>query len=234
MCFFQIIFIFAVIEEKDQVREAVENLYRKILDVKSGTNLKISVFCPWLQEFHWAGGDIYIELFGQYNHNTKPDLNRCLKIIKFEEKVTVCATLRKPIRIGILASNGKKYHFLIKSGEDLRQDERIQQLQNVMSDLMQNDKNCNAQKLMLRTYKVIPLSVYCGAIGWIDNTDSVDNLLVNYIPNWERLRKQTRREFEHFMQKKGDKTDKILPNVTIATKYSRHEVRFTIISPVFN
>lgn len=42
-------------------------------------------------------------------------------------------TLRRPVRLSVIGSNGKRYGFLMKRGEDLRQDDRIQQLFQLMN-----------------------------------------------------------------------------------------------------
>lgn len=217
-------------QEHNEITAALDQLRAKVLQIRSKPVDSIGTFCPWLDQFHWDGGDDYIELLGQYNGNSMPNMNRRLKIIKFEKKAFVCATLRKPIRIGVLCSNGKMYNFLIKCGEDLRQDERIQQLQNLMSDLMKNDKNCNQQKLTLRTYKVTPMNVHCGAISWIDNTDSIENLLANSIENWERKRREIINQFQKVISKYEDSRYSAHANVTFATKCSRSEVTFKLFS----
>lgn len=143
---------------------------------------KLDIFCSWLSQFHWCFGDNYIELPGQYTSERRPNIERHAKIIKFGRNVEIFKTLRKPIKITILCSDGKSYDFLVKYGEDLRQDERIQQMLSLMSEQLAADKNCRQQNLSLQTYKVIPINSYCGLLSWVKNTVSMESFLEHYTP----------------------------------------------------
>lgn len=63
-----------------------------------------------------------------------------------------------PRRITIRGNDEKEYKILVKTGEDLRQDDRIQQLFSVMNKIYEKDIPCAQRHLMLKTYRVIPLS----------------------------------------------------------------------------
>jgi len=54
----------------------------------------------------------------------------------------------------MIGNNGEKYSFLIKFGEDLRQDQRIQQLHKVINDALSNNAYCCDRQLSLLTYIV--------------------------------------------------------------------------------
>lgn len=180
----------------------------------------IEIFCRWLKDFHWDGGADYIELPGQYNSNMKPNMDERLKIIKFHSNVTSMQSLRKPIKLDVLCSNGKRYSFLVKYGEDLRQDERIEQLQSLMFHHLQNDKNCNQQKLSLQTYKVIPMNGLCGLLSWIENTQSLKSFID--APQLDELRKINGNDFLQFIGVKQGGTES---NLAVARK-PRDEVSF--------
>ena len=53
-----------------------------------------------------------------FNENT-------VKIAGFKDEIKVFSSLRRPIKITMIGDDGKDYDFLIKNGEDLRQDQRI-------------------------------------------------------------------------------------------------------------
>lgn len=63
-------------------------------------------------------------------------------------------SLRKPIKVTILGMDTKEYPFLVKFGEDLRQDQRIQQLFLLMNDIYKNDSICLNNGLHILTYQV--------------------------------------------------------------------------------
>ena len=68
----------------------------------------------------------------------------------------VLHSLRLPKRITIRGHDENDYRFLVKGGEDIRQDKRIEALFSIMNDLYDNDPNCNqsnSARIALRTYK---------------------------------------------------------------------------------
>ena len=68
------------------------------------------------------------------------------------------SSLRKPKTLIIHGNDEKNYKFLVKGGEDLRQDQRIEQLFTLMKQLFQEDPACRHRRLQLRTYQVIPMT----------------------------------------------------------------------------
>ena len=68
------------------------------------------------------------------------------------------SSIRKPKRITLRGDDEKEYAFLVKGGEDLRLDQRIEQLYCIMNDIMQDDAACSQRGLHLRTYQVIPMT----------------------------------------------------------------------------
>ena len=70
----------------------------------------------------------------------------------------VLSSIRKPKRITIRGSDEREYKFLVKGGEDLRQDQRIEQLFSIMNNVMQRDSKCCHRQIVIRTYKVVPMT----------------------------------------------------------------------------
>ena len=67
-----------------------------------------------------------IEIPGQYEMAMDPVFKQnTIKIAGFKDEVKVFQSLRKPIKITMIGDDGKDYDFLVKNGEDLRQDQRI-------------------------------------------------------------------------------------------------------------
>lgn len=69
-----------------------------------------------------------IEMFGQYGGYHEPDPTRHIKISSFGERVEIFTSIRKPFKVNLIGDNGKSYFWIVKCGEDLRQDQRIQQV----------------------------------------------------------------------------------------------------------
>ncbi|CAL7934054.1 unnamed protein product [Xylocopa violacea] len=140
---------------------------------KRKDRLKLKDYSPWLCNFPEKD----IEIPGQYTGNRKPMPQYHTKIIKFEPTVKVMRSIRRPIRITMIGNDAKEYHFLTKFGEDLRQDQRLQQLFNIMNKTLHADAACKQRQLSVVTYQVIPLSKTVGLIQWVDNTRSLQELI---------------------------------------------------------
>lgn len=62
--------------------------------------------------------------------------------------------MRYPIKITMIGNNGEEYSFLVKFGEDLRQDQRVQQLLKVMNNTLSENVHCCERQLSILTYTV--------------------------------------------------------------------------------
>jgi DNA-dependent protein kinase catalytic subunit len=71
----------------------------------------------------------------------------------------------------------QEYPFLAKGGEDLRKDERIQTLFQVMGGLLKTDSACTRSDLRVRTFYVLPLSVSVGLLQFVPNTETLQSLV---------------------------------------------------------
>ena len=97
-----------------------------------------------------------LEIPGQYTSRKKPLVNHHIKIVGFDEKLLVLQSLRVPKRVTIRGHDENDYRFLVKAGEDLRQDQRLQALFHMMNDLYDHDPNCqqsNSARITVRTYQ---------------------------------------------------------------------------------
>ena len=73
-------------------------------------------------------------------------------------KVLVMSSIRKPKRLTIRGDDEREHLFLVKGGEDLRLDQRIEQLYCAMNQVLGEDTACSQRGLQLRTYQVIPMT----------------------------------------------------------------------------
>ena len=70
----------------------------------------------------------------------------------------VLPSMRKPKTIIIRGNDEQDYMFLVKGGEDLRLDQRVEQLFGIMNDILAKDAVCSQRGLQLVTYQVIPMT----------------------------------------------------------------------------
>lgn len=175
----------------------------KLRDVTVPQSTDLVRYSPWLAKFTWCGEDNHLELPGQYTGDRYPIQSEHIKIIKFDEKMHVFTSLRMPIRIKIYCSNGKTYLYLVKYGEDMRQDERIQQIFHHMSDILKSDEKCRNQRLSIEGYRVIPISTVCGILSFVEHTTSIYDLVRNGMQRKEgnaRKMDECRQEFLQFLK----------------------------------
>ena len=142
---------------------------------------KLSTFSEWLDQLDF--NDFYnpyeyLELPGQYeNLLTEPQLEKNIKIASVRKSVLILGSIRRPKRITVHGSNEKDYHLLIKGGEDLRLDQRVQQLFQIMNGIFKDDPTCQNRSLYIKTFKVVPITNRLGSLEWVDNTEPMKNLI---------------------------------------------------------
>ncbi|EDV28309.1 uncharacterized protein TRIADDRAFT_20924, partial [Trichoplax adhaerens] len=143
-------------------------------------------YCPWLSNFQAANFTYSIEVPGQYTGRSKPLPEYHLKIASFGERLLVLKSIRKPLRLTIHGDDEKEYLFLVKCGEDLRLDQRIEQLFCVMNEILAQDSICSQQDLRLRTYQVIPITQRLGLIEWMKNTITLKEFVTDAMEDHEK------------------------------------------------
>ncbi|CAJ1081863.1 DNA-dependent protein kinase catalytic subunit [Xyrichtys novacula] len=144
---------------------------------KEPGNLK--EYSPWLSGFKADAFSNELEIPGQYDGRSKPLPEYHAKITGFDERVKVMSSIRRPKRLIIRGDDEQDHPFLVKGGEDLRQDQRIEQLFSVMNILLSHDAACTHRGLQLHTYQVIPINSRIGLIEWMENTCTLKEFLHN-------------------------------------------------------
>uniref|UniRef100_A0A452QYJ1 DNA-dependent protein kinase catalytic subunit n=1 Tax=Ursus americanus TaxID=9643 RepID=A0A452QYJ1_URSAM len=161
--------------------------YKMCRDSKPPGNLKEC--SPWMSDFKVEFLRNELEIPGQYDGKGKPVPEYHARIAGFDERVKVMASIRKPKRIIIQGHDEKEYPFLVKGGEDLRQDQRIEQLFEVMNVVLSQDTACSQRNMQLKTYHVIPMTSRLGLIEWIENTFTLKDFLLSNMSREEKSQK---------------------------------------------
>ena len=63
-------------------------------------------------------------------------------------------SIKVPLVISLLGSDAAEHKYLVKFGEDLRQDQRMEQLFDLMNKTLNQDPICRQRNLQILTYKV--------------------------------------------------------------------------------
>ena len=87
------------------------------------------------------------------------------------------SSLRRPKCITIRGNDQKEHRFLVKGGEDQRQDQRIQTLFELINDLMKSDSRCYQRNLQIKTYHVIPMTTKLALIEWLPETRTLKDVI---------------------------------------------------------
>ena len=143
---------------------------------------RLESYSPLLAKYHRAdeaGGDPLeaLELPGQYDGDAPPLVDQHAAADSFDAELLVMASLRKPKRLTVYCSDQRERRYLIKGGEDLRQDQRIQQIFAVVNTVLAADGQCATRGLAMRTYSVLPLNERVGFIEWMDGTQPLGKLI---------------------------------------------------------
>jgi FKBP12-rapamycin complex-associated protein len=100
-----------------------------------------------------------------------------VKINHLSSTLNVITSKQRPRRLTIVGSDGENYQFLLKGHEDLRLDERVMQLFDLVNTLLSSDRGTAKRHLSIRRYPVIPLSQNTGLIGWVPHGDTMHALI---------------------------------------------------------
>ncbi|KAJ8918257.1 hypothetical protein NQ315_014127 [Exocentrus adspersus] len=147
---------------REKLTKIDKDLKKMVESEKASVVLKD--YCPWLANFSANKLNLDLEIPGQYTGEKLPLPQHHIKVSGFYPNVMVMKSLRKPIKVTIIGMDTKEYPFLVKFGEDIRQDQRIEQLFGLMNDIFKSDTTCVCRNLEILTYQVIPLTSNLGII----------------------------------------------------------------------
>lgn len=88
-------------------------------------------------------------------------------ITRFGPQLLIMASKQMPKRLVVLGSDEYEHWFLVKGGEDVRLDERVEQLFGIVNGLASKG---TASGLRVRTYSVVPLLPDLGVLEWVRDT----------------------------------------------------------------
>ncbi len=119
--------------------------------------------------------DLELAVPGSYMPNRE-----IIRIAQVESSLQVITSKQRPRKLSTVGSNGRKYMFLLKGHEDLRQDERVMQFFSLVNSLLLDDPETFRRNLAIQRFAVIPLSTNSGLIGWVPHSDTLHGLIKDY------------------------------------------------------
>ena len=100
----------------------------------------------------------------------------------FHKDLQIIPSKQKPRQVTLLGMDGYEYKFLLKGNEDLRMDERVMQLFALLNSFFVVSPQLPTG-LSISTYSVMPLSENVGLIQWIENTETVYQMIISQRAN---------------------------------------------------
>ena len=188
-----------------ELKEAEDNLhlYKKTKNVeyiKMGWELYHLIYAKLIEYYH-SFQKISLEYISPRLYNFKNSniimpnvlnsVNQMIYIKRMGNSLRLFNTKQHPRQMTMIGTDNKEYMFLLKGHEDLRQDERVMQLFDLVNIILAKDKSTSNKKLFIDTYTVFPISHDGGIIGWVKNCDTLHQLIIeqrmktNTIPSLE-------------------------------------------------
>lgn len=103
-----------------------------------------------------------------------------VRIQSFDSGIRIIKSKKRPRQLTIRGNDGVPYVFLLKGGEDIRQDERAMQLFGLVNTLLDKDPEGLKRRLRIQEYAAIPLGTNTGLLSWVQDTDTMHVLLKDY------------------------------------------------------
>ena len=150
-----------------------------------------------------GSGSCRVAVPGQYQGWGRPDPSLHLAVSSFEPSVQPFSSLRKPVRVGLVAEDGVTYSFIVKAGEDLRQDQRVEQSFLICNEVL--ERRGGRSGLGLRTYSVLPLSSRLGLIEFVPRTLPLKELLQSVEGGGQRMAAATKAYSDGLVKLTGQK-----------------------------
>ncbi|KAG5488704.1 hypothetical protein JIQ42_00318 [Leishmania sp. Namibia] len=105
----------------------------------------------------------------------------CRALIGVADRVLVLKSKRSPKKVDIYTSAGM-CTYMVKGGEDLRRDQRIQEVFAFANLCLLVSPRSRPSTLMIRTYAVIPVSPFAALISWVPKTVPLQELMKEATP----------------------------------------------------
>ncbi|KAI9329681.1 kinase-like domain-containing protein [Zopfochytrium polystomum] len=171
----------------------------------------LKTFSTWLDEYALANVEPldYLEMPGQYGGDERPTMSSIVKISSFSPNVLVMSSMRRPKRLVAVGTDEVEYPWLVKGGEDLRLDQRIQQIFGIMNRLMLSNAYCRRHTMQLHTYKVVPMTSTLGLIEWVNSTKPLKSCMAD-MPDFDREFKDSQKVFGEFIKTFGKSNQSII------------------------
>ena len=99
-------------------------------------------------------------------------------VVSFKSYFQLVGGLHAPKVLQCLTSDGKTQRQLVKAQDDLRQDQRLQEIFRICNVHLASDDETRLSGLQMRTYAVVPLAPTSGLVEWVGSTTTLSDYLI--------------------------------------------------------
>eukprot|EP00941_MAST-03F_sp_MAST-3F-sp1_P002172 g2172.t1 len=173
------------VSESGSLSKVAKGKDRKMGDGNNGEHRRppLRWFSHWLDDFdgvrYAAVNGQHIELFCQYGNN-RPQPEHHVRLESCGTELLSLASKEAPKRIQMRGSDEKEKSYLVKGGEDLRLDQRIEQIFVSMNEILDSNVLAARQKLKIRVFNVIPMTSNVGLLEWVPSTMAMEQMFDNF------------------------------------------------------
>ena len=95
------------------------------------------------------------------------------KIVFVGQQTLVLRSMQMPKKIVVYTSDEQERAFLVKGGDDLRLDQRVEQMFHTVNTLLRVHRS----QLCVRTYSVIPITKRLGMVEWVNGSTTLRSVI---------------------------------------------------------
>jgi len=154
------------VSDYKKVSELVSGELEKLKQKRLNPPKDVGSYVPFFADFHSSGSQWQAEIPGQYGGFQRPRPEDHARLMCFQRSLILFSSLRRPMSVGVVGDDGRVRDFIVKCEEDLRLDERIQQVFGVANRSFEH----SGLNVRVKTYKVVPLTK---AVGLIERLSDV-------------------------------------------------------------
>ena len=214
------------------IRNKKAIMTNKYADIYKGQKMRIE--SPYLLTLLHSN----IEIPGQYrNTKSMPLPNGHAAIAYVEESMLILSSMRAPKRLTFYGSDSVEYRFLAKSDEDLRNDQRVQQVFEAMNSIFRSKPDCRKHNMKVNTFAVVPITMTAGLIEWVDGTCTLSDTYGPEKKNKEAyVNRDTIAQFikEHGNKSGSDAYDKIYKDAASTRGEEKIRSKYKETTATFN
>ncbi|XP_043237415.1 DNA-dependent protein kinase catalytic subunit-like [Amphibalanus amphitrite] len=189
---------------------------------------RLGEFSGWLASFQDVNSQERLELPGQYTGRRRPQPDYHVRVANLSDEALVLNSIERPVRITVRGDDAREYRYLIKAGDDLRTDQRVQQLFRLLNGALAAEPAAADRRLALTTYTVLPVHPTLGIIQWLDHTSTLHQFIGSACPDLEQQCAEARELFRKQMRRHA--TQSGANDVQLQSEYARRAPRDVVVA----